>query len=321
MKEEMIENLKNQVQSLLKQQVEASDKMSFSSVQELQEKNMELMRQLQVMEQEKKKEEEEEKQSNHLQELEKEIDDLKKQREEQQVLMNTLIKQRDMYRVLLAEKDQDILHQGQQNPVEVTATQLKKQVQELTNELMNEREDKENQVNELEEENKQYELEIIRLKKSLQSEQQNHALAKETVNQLERSTSTLEMKWKKSENDLLILQQSVLTKEKENETKQEQINSLQGSNISLQQQVSQLSSSLEALRETRDQWQEERKKLRCVIDEVQQSSSTIQLQYQANLQTKQSEVEKLEKQCKEMESELNELRAVQISRLNEVLNE
>ena len=42
-KEEMIENLKNQVQSLLKQQVEASDKMSFSSVQELQEKNMELM--------------------------------------------------------------------------------------------------------------------------------------------------------------------------------------------------------------------------------------------------------------------------------------
>ena len=42
-----------------------------------------------------------------------------------------------MYRVLLAEKDQDILHQGQQNPVEVTVTQLKKQVQELTNELMN----------------------------------------------------------------------------------------------------------------------------------------------------------------------------------------
>ena len=46
-KEEMIENLKNQVQSLLKQQVEATDRMSFSSVQELQEKNMELMKQIQ----------------------------------------------------------------------------------------------------------------------------------------------------------------------------------------------------------------------------------------------------------------------------------
>ena len=49
---------------------------------------MELMRQLQVMEQEKKKEEDDEKQSNHLQELEKEIDDLTNNLVEKIIMLN-----------------------------------------------------------------------------------------------------------------------------------------------------------------------------------------------------------------------------------------
>ena len=232
--------------------------------------------------------------------------------------MNTIIKQRDMYRVLLAEKDTRTVAGNGASVSEMTVTNLKGQLEEATKRLKKEREENDVEMAALREKLSAKELEVIRLEKEMMILKQSNTLSKESVTQLESVTNSLEMKVKKLENDLIILQQSLLKEQKEGDVKQEKIISLSGENASLQQQVTQLSSSLEALKETREQWQEERKKLRMIIDEVQQASSAIQLQYNSSLVAKQGELEKLEKRCKEMEGELNELRSVQISRLNEV---
>lgn len=311
----LIEDLKQQVQSLLKQQVDASGEMSYGDVKELQEKNMELMRRIHSLEEERDKENEENSVDSQLRH---ELDDLKKEREEQQTLMNTLVKQRDMYRVLLAEKDTATVQANGVSVSQATASELKKQLDEVTKLLTKEREEFETSMTRLTESVNEKEIDLVKMKKKWMMEQQSHQQTKETVNQLEKVTSTLEMKSKQCENDMITLQQTVLTKQKEADDKQEMVITLSGENAVLKQQVTQLTSTVEALKETREQWQEERKKLRLIIDEVQQTSNSIQLQYNNNLIVKQSELEKLEKHCKELEGELNELRSVQISRLNEV---
>lgn len=313
--EVLIEDLKKQVQCLLKQQVDASGEMSYADVKELQEKNMELMQKVHRLEEEKSKENEE---NDVVTQLRHDLESLKKEREEQQTLMNTLVKQRDMYRVLLAEKDTAATQPDGKSVSQVTANELKKQLDEVTKLLTKEREEFEASMTRLTETVNEKEIELVKMEKKWMMEQQNHQLTKETANQLEKVTSTLEMKSKQCENDMISLQQTVLIKQKEADEKQEKVIALSGENAALKQQVTQLSSSVEALKETREQWQEERKKLRLIIDDVQQTSNSIQLQYNNNLISKQNELEKLEKHCKELESELNELRSVQISRLNEV---
>lgn len=313
--EVLIEDLKKQVQCLLKQQVDASGEMSYADVKELQEKNMELMRKVHRLEEEKNKKNEE---NDVVSQLRHDLESLKKEREEQQALMNTLVKQRDMYRVLLAEKDTAATQPDGKSVSQVTANELKKQLDEVTKLLTKEREEFETSMTRLTETVNEKEIELVKMEKKWMMEQQSHQLTKETANQLEKVTSTLEMKSKQCENDMISLQQTVLIKQKEADEKQEKVIALSGENAALKQQVTQLSSTVEALKETREQWQEERKKLRLIIDDVQQTSNSIQLQYNNNLISKQNELEKLEKHCKELESELNELRSVQISRLNEV---
>lgn len=313
--EVLIEDLKKQVQCLLKQQVDASGEMSYADMKELQEKNMELMRKVHRLEEEKNKKNEE---NDVVSQLRHDLESLKKEREEQQALMNTLVKQRDMYRVLLAEKDTAATQPDGKSVSQVTANELKKQLDEVTKLLTKEREEFETSMTRLTETVNEKEIELVKMEKKWMMEQQSHQLTKETANQLEKVTSTLEMKSKQCENDMISLQQTVLIKQKEADEKQEKVIALSGENAALKQQVTQLSSTVEALKETREQWQEERKKLRLIIDDVQQTSNSIQLQYNNNLISKQNELEKLEKHCKELESELNELRSVQISRLNEV---
>lgn len=315
----VIEELTEQVQSLLKQQVEATGTMSFADVKGLQEKNVELMKKVAELERIRADEQKMNEESGALATLQKDLEAIKKEREEQQVLMATLVKQRDMYRVLLAEKDTEMVHNASNTSVsEATATDLKRQLEETTTKMMKMREEYEMQVTNLTSKLNAKEVETVRLEKEIMLVKQNNELSKDSVTHLQSVSNSLEMKVKKQEDDLITLQQAVLKEQKENDAKQEKIIALNGDNASLKQQVSQLTASLEALKETREQWQEERKKLRSIIDEVQQASSAIQLQYNGNLIAKQNELERLEKHCKEMEGELNELRSVQISRLNEV---
>ena len=318
----MIEDLQKQVQSLLRQQVESTNEMNYADVKGLQEKNMELMRRVKELEKEEEDRQKQEETNGMIVVLQNEIEAIKKDREQQQELMNTLTKQRDMYRVLLAEKDASAIHSDDFNNTSnnnsSVITDLKEQLQSVSKQYAKSCSDYEEKTSQLTLQLQDKDGMIISLQQKNELEQENIRVMKETIKQLESSISILESKNKQQEGDIILYQQSLISAQNESNSRQQRITSLSGENASLQQQVKQLSSSLEALKETKDQWQEERKKLRLIIDEVQEASNGLQLQYHNNLIEKQQCIDRLEARCKEMETELDELRSLQISRLNEV---
>lgn len=78
-----------------------------------------------------------------------------------------------------------------------------------------------------------------------------------------------------------------------------------------------LTTHLTSLQQTREDWQNERQRLATLVEEVQQASKGVELRFVGQITALQEENQRVESQRKETESQLNELRVVQMNRLNE----
>lgn len=93
---------------------------------------------------------------------------------------------------------------------------------------------------------------------------------------------------------------------------------LAGSNAQLREQTSQLGAKVEALQKVQEGWKAERERLSQLVDEVQQAAKGVELRFSSEVAALQTENKRLSMQKSEAEQQVNELQAVQITRLHEV---
>lgn len=93
---------------------------------------------------------------------------------------------------------------------------------------------------------------------------------------------------------------------------------MSGSNAQLTERSNQLSAKVESLQKVQEGWKEERERLSLLVDEVQQAAKGVELRFASEMAALQVENKRLSMQKSEAEQQVNELQAVQITRLHEV---
>ena len=93
---------------------------------------------------------------------------------------------------------------------------------------------------------------------------------------------------------------------------------MSGSNAQLTERSNQLSAKVESLQKVQEGWKEERERLSLLVDEVQQAAKGVELRFASEIAALQVENKRLSMQKSEAEQQVNELQAVQITRLHEV---
>ena len=116
---------------------EIENLITFSSIKELQEKNLQLIRVVRKLSEEREKEEEEAKQEGEVKEALKELESLKEKRTKQEEMIKTLIAQRDMYKVLLAQSSSSSSSSSSVGTTErEIEMRIKKEKEKFTEEIM-----------------------------------------------------------------------------------------------------------------------------------------------------------------------------------------
>lgn len=75
---------------------------------------------------------------------------------------------------------------------------------------------------------------------------------------------------------------------------------------------------MDSLQQVQAGWKEERERLSLLVDEVQQAAKGVELRFSSEISALQVENKRLSMQKSEAEQQVNELQAVQITRLHEV---
>ena len=142
-----------------------------------------------------------------------ELNELKESRETQRSLLEVVTKQRDMYRVLLAQKDskEAAKESGAESGVRTANEKLSAQLKTATTEL--EEEKKESRA--LREKKEELAGEVNALKRALSTEKLCNQQGKETIARLEQLVKTMEEKTKKMGDEAMTIQQRLTDTQKE----------------------------------------------------------------------------------------------------------
>lgn len=142
-----------------------------------------------------------------------ELNELKESRETQRSLLEVVTKQRDMYRVLLAQKDskEAAKENGAESGVRAANEKLSAQLKTATTEL--EEEKKESRA--LREKKEELAGEVNALKRALSTEKLCNQQGKETIARLEQLVETMEEKTKKMGDEAMTIQQRLTDTQKE----------------------------------------------------------------------------------------------------------
>ena len=216
--ERVAKDLQAQLRALLKQQIDASasedrEKL-YTTVEDLQATNQRLLERLHTMEMDRENPSSPA-ESEAIATLEKRLESLESVRHEQEALLSTITKQRDMYRVLLSQKDTAAMSNSDSSLVQSTHMELKKQLEETQRTMHDRLAREEALTTELRDTLKTTQDELSRTKKALEIEKQCGEQSKQTIQRLQASLETVELRTKSLEDNIMTLQQTVSAKQKD----------------------------------------------------------------------------------------------------------
>ena len=146
--------------------------------------------------------------------LEEELKQLKASREAQTSLLDTITKQRDMYRVLLAQKD-SAEPASEERSTEAGLLKAKECVETQLKGVQKELKEEKRRCSELREKSEEAASALAAAKRALSTEQLCGQQSKETVARLEHLVSVMEEKTKKMSDEAMLLQQRLSASQKE----------------------------------------------------------------------------------------------------------
>ena len=139
---------------------------------------------------------------------------LKASREAQTSLLDTITKQRDMYRVLLAQKD-SAEPASEERSTEAGLLKAKECVETQLKGVQKELKEEKRCCSELREKSEEAASALAAAKRALSTEQLCGQQSKETVARLEHLVSLMEEKTKKMSDEAMLLQQRLSASQKE----------------------------------------------------------------------------------------------------------
>ena len=261
--------------------------------------------------------------------LEKEVDALRKAQEEQERVTIAISKQRDMYKILLTEKDAALLEKDKPEKVlQATHAQLVLQAKEATLQLATVRTTLQKKVDALQRQLIEKAAEMDHAKQATEVERKCVSQVREALKHQQNLVATLEAKAKQMEQEASHLQQLLAAKQNEVDKEREKVGiqcitefqtiTLSGSQAALKQQVERLTASQTALQESRNAWQNERKRLSDLLEEVQRGSQAIQQRHESELTVLRGELKKAQAAQQEATDRLDKACVVHLGRLQEV---
>lgn len=216
------EDLQKQVRALLKQQIDAGSEEEedreklFTSMEELQATNQRLLEKIHGMEVERAEPQAlSEDENAKIAQLEKEVESINALRKEQEALMTTITKQRDMYRVLLSQKDAETASGETPSVLQSTHLELKRQMEETQSKLSSQLERSEAMCSELRQSAKSAEEQLNRTTELLRVEKQCGEQKDDMVRRLQASLDTMQLQIRKLEQENTSLQSSLAAKQKD----------------------------------------------------------------------------------------------------------
>ena len=224
--EALAQDLKKQVHALLVQQIDAtrapSDReVCYTSVAELERVNQDLLVKLRRLEaaqattaQSGSPSGSKDGSKAEVGALEEELKQLKASREAQTSLLDTITKQRDMYRVLLAQKD-SAEPASEERSTEAGLLKAKECVETQLKGVQKELKEEKRCCSELREKSEEAASALAAAKRALSTEQLCGQQSKETVARLEHLVSVMEEKTKKMSDEAMLLQQRLSASQKE----------------------------------------------------------------------------------------------------------
>ena len=224
--EALAQDLKKQVHALLVQQIDAtrapSDReVCYTSVTELERVNQDLLAKLHRLEAAQMGAQtgaQTGAQSDGKAEtgaLAEELKQLKASREAQAALLETITKQRDMYRVLLAQKDGKEATTEEERGVEAGLREAKARVEAQLKGVQKELKEEKQRCAELREKSEEAASALAAAKRALSTEQLCGQQSKETAARLEQLVGVMEEKTKKMSDEAMLLQQRLSAVQKE----------------------------------------------------------------------------------------------------------
>ena len=216
--EALAQDLKKQVHALLVQQIDATHAPSdrevcYTSVTELERVNQDLLAKLHRLEGAQTGAQSAGKAESGA--LAEELKQLKASREAQAALLETITKQRDMYRVLLAQKDGKEAATEEERGVEAGLREAKARVEAQLKGVQKELKEEKQRCAELREKSEEAASALAAAKRALSTEQLCGQQSKETAARLEQLVGVMEEKTKKMSDEAMLLQQRLSAVQKE----------------------------------------------------------------------------------------------------------
>ena len=216
--EALAQDLKKQVHALLVQQIDATHAPSdrevcYTSVTELERVNQDLLAKLHRLEAAQTGAQSDGKAETGA--LAEELKQLKASREAQAALLETITKQRDMYRVLLAQKDGKEAATEEERGVEAGLREAKARVEAQLKGVQKELKEEKQRCAELREKSEEAASVLAAVKRALSTEQLCGQQSKETAARLEQLVGVMEEKTKKMSDEAMLLQQRLSAVQKE----------------------------------------------------------------------------------------------------------
>ena len=215
--EQVAKDMQAQLRSVLRQRIDAmtsDDKtILYSDLDELLESNHTLLLRVHTLEQKQVIEPKKGQEGTNLTELEKELQLLKEEREKQEISVKELIRQRDMYRILLAQNASTTVPTSQ--PVSPPDPSLVTEVETLRLEIASKA------------------AEVDRAHRETETERRCTSAAREEVTRLQKLVSTMEMNAQGMVESSTTLQSSL-------QAKQQEIDSISSKLLSSEREVTEL---------------------------------------------------------------------------------
>ena len=220
--EALAQDLKKQVHALLVQQIDATHAPSdrevcYTSVTELERVNQDLLAKLHRLEAAQTGAQTGAQSDGKAETgaLAEELKQLKASREAQAALLETITKQRDMYRVLLAQKDGKEAATEEERGVEAGLREAKARVEAQLKGVQKELKEEKQRCAELREKSEEAASVLAAVKRALSTEQLCGQQSKETAARLEQLVGVMEEKTKKMSDEAMLLQQRLSAVQKE----------------------------------------------------------------------------------------------------------
>ena len=300
--EKVAKDMQAQLRSVLRQRIDVmtgDDKtVLYSNLDELLESNHALLLRVYTLEQQQTMEPKEGEEGSHLIELEKALQTLKEEREKQEESVKELIRQRDMYRILLTQNASN-------------ATPLPKSVSPPDPSLVTE-------VETLQLEIASKGAEIDRARREAETERRCAAAAREEVTRLSSLVSTMEMNAQQLTESSATLQSSLQAKQQELDSVSSRLLASEHALSELRQQMDQLNILNQAQQEAEEGWREERSQILRLVDDTKQDASTTITMLREKISSLEMEVTSLQEEVSKKQQRVDELSTVQMNRLQDV---